>query len=165
MAYTEWNGQQFLKRHRLFFRGLTALPWYSLSWWFSIKCKSLLSTCHYLFMIGDAQISPSHINFCGDVSYWLHHTFVILLEFERKCEKEELLLLSVWWWQQIWTWIIQLVQSINLTKAFHVATCCFLLADETWIQNVYINLPAVNRRAETIASRRAVKKEWQVRWS
>ncbi|ESO83463.1 hypothetical protein LOTGIDRAFT_236608 [Lottia gigantea] len=36
--------------------------------------------------------------------------------------------------------------------------------DETWIQNVYINLPAVKRRAETLGTRRTVKKQWQAAW-
>lgn len=37
-----------------------------------------------------------------------------------------------------------------------------MFADASWIKNVYINLPAVNRRAETLASRRGLKKQWQV---
>lgn len=34
--------------------------------------------------------------------------------------------------------------------------------DETWLHNIYINLPAVKRRADTLATRRTVKKQWQV---
>ncbi|XP_050391398.2 deoxyribose-phosphate aldolase [Patella vulgata] len=36
--------------------------------------------------------------------------------------------------------------------------------DESWIQNIYINLPAVKRRAETLGTRRTVKKQWQAAW-
>ena len=33
-----------------------------------------------------------------------------------------------------------------------------------WIENVTINLPAVNRRAATLPTKRAVKKQWQAAW-
>ncbi|XP_041352307.1 deoxyribose-phosphate aldolase-like [Gigantopelta aegis] len=36
--------------------------------------------------------------------------------------------------------------------------------DESWFQNVYVNLPAVKRRAETLGTRRTVKKQWQAAW-
>ncbi|KAK7503073.1 hypothetical protein BaRGS_00005699 [Batillaria attramentaria] len=36
--------------------------------------------------------------------------------------------------------------------------------DEAWIKNVYINLPAIKRRAETLGTRRGVKKQWQAAW-
>jgi deoxyribose-phosphate aldolase len=36
--------------------------------------------------------------------------------------------------------------------------------DEQWIQSVRANTSAVERRAATLTSRRAIKKEWQVAW-
>ncbi|GAB1599715.1 deoxyribose-phosphate aldolase-like [Argonauta hians] len=36
--------------------------------------------------------------------------------------------------------------------------------DECWLQNVYMNLPAIQRRAATLATRRTVKKQWQAAW-
>ncbi|XP_046546403.1 deoxyribose-phosphate aldolase-like [Haliotis rubra] len=36
--------------------------------------------------------------------------------------------------------------------------------DESWFQNVNINLAAVKRRAETLGTRRTVKKQWQAAW-
>lgn len=38
------------------------------------------------------------------------------------------------------------------------------IMDETWLHNIYINLPAVKRRADTLATRRTVKKQWQAAW-
>ncbi|KAK3582060.1 hypothetical protein CHS0354_025667 [Potamilus streckersoni] len=34
----------------------------------------------------------------------------------------------------------------------------------SWLENVYINLPAVQRRADTLGTRRTVKKQWQAAW-
>ncbi|XP_045195857.2 deoxyribose-phosphate aldolase-like [Mercenaria mercenaria] len=36
--------------------------------------------------------------------------------------------------------------------------------DPSWIQNVYVNLPATKRRAEQLGLRRTVKKQWQAAW-
>ncbi|CAI9718903.1 deoxyribose-phosphate aldolase-like [Octopus vulgaris] len=36
--------------------------------------------------------------------------------------------------------------------------------DETWLQNVYMNFPAIQRRANTLGTRRSVKKQWQAAW-
>lgn len=36
--------------------------------------------------------------------------------------------------------------------------------DPSLVENVYINLPAVRRRAETLGTRRTVKKKWQAAW-
>jgi deoxyribose-phosphate aldolase len=36
--------------------------------------------------------------------------------------------------------------------------------DEQWIQSVRANTSAVERRAATLSSRRAIKKEWQIAW-
>ncbi|XP_071113415.1 deoxyribose-phosphate aldolase-like [Haliotis cracherodii] len=36
--------------------------------------------------------------------------------------------------------------------------------DESWFQNVNINLAAVKRRADTLGTRRTVKKQWQAAW-
>ena len=33
-----------------------------------------------------------------------------------------------------------------------------------WLERVAINLPAVNRRAATLPTKRTVKKEWQAAW-
>ena len=38
------------------------------------------------------------------------------------------------------------------------------VSDESLVSNVYVNLPAVKRRAETLGTRRTVKKQWQVRF-
>lgn len=34
----------------------------------------------------------------------------------------------------------------------------------TWVENSRVNLPAVKRRAETLKTRRSVKKQWQAAW-
>lgn len=36
--------------------------------------------------------------------------------------------------------------------------------DPSWVQTVYINLPATKRRAEVLGTRRTVKKQWQAAW-
>ncbi|XP_013392327.1 deoxyribose-phosphate aldolase-like [Lingula anatina] len=36
--------------------------------------------------------------------------------------------------------------------------------DATWLEGVSINLPAVKRRAESLAAKRTVKKQWQAAW-
>ncbi|CAC5395896.1 deoC [Mytilus coruscus] len=36
--------------------------------------------------------------------------------------------------------------------------------DASWLEHVYVNLPAVKRRAETLGTRRCVKKQWQSAW-
>ncbi len=36
--------------------------------------------------------------------------------------------------------------------------------DLAWIESVRVNLPAVNRRASTLGTRRTVKKQWQAAW-
>ncbi|KAL5010477.1 hypothetical protein ScPMuIL_012782 [Solemya velum] len=36
--------------------------------------------------------------------------------------------------------------------------------DPSWLENVHINLPAIKRRAETLGTRRCVKKQWQAAW-
>ena len=36
--------------------------------------------------------------------------------------------------------------------------------DLNWIQKTNINLPSVNRRAETLRTKRSVKKAWQAAW-
>ncbi|XP_064610227.1 LOW QUALITY PROTEIN: deoxyribose-phosphate aldolase-like [Liolophura sinensis] len=36
--------------------------------------------------------------------------------------------------------------------------------DSAWLDNVYINLPAIKRRADTLSTRRTVKKQWQAAW-
>jgi len=36
--------------------------------------------------------------------------------------------------------------------------------DKSWISDVHINLAAVKRRAETLGTRRTVKKQWQAAW-
>ncbi|XP_037080228.1 deoxyribose-phosphate aldolase-like [Pollicipes pollicipes] len=36
--------------------------------------------------------------------------------------------------------------------------------DLAWVNSVRVNLPAVKRRAETLGTRRTVKKEWQAAW-
>ena len=33
-----------------------------------------------------------------------------------------------------------------------------------WIEKITINLPAVNRRAATLQTKRTVKKQWQAAW-
>lgn len=34
----------------------------------------------------------------------------------------------------------------------------------TWVENSRVNLPAVKRRADTLKTRRSVKKQWQAAW-
>ncbi|XP_061173031.1 deoxyribose-phosphate aldolase-like [Saccostrea echinata] len=36
--------------------------------------------------------------------------------------------------------------------------------DPSWFDNIYVNLPAVKRRAESLGTRRTVKKQWQAAW-
>lgn len=36
--------------------------------------------------------------------------------------------------------------------------------DSNWFDNIHVNLPAVKRRAETLGTRRTVKKQWQAAW-
>ena len=36
--------------------------------------------------------------------------------------------------------------------------------DPTLIENVHVNLPAVKRRADTLGTRRSIKKQWQAAW-
>lgn len=36
--------------------------------------------------------------------------------------------------------------------------------DSSWFDNIHVNLPAVKRRAETLGTRRTVKKQWQAAW-
>ncbi|EDO46228.1 predicted protein, partial [Nematostella vectensis] len=36
--------------------------------------------------------------------------------------------------------------------------------DLGWVENSRVNLPAVKRRAETLKTRRSVKKQWQAGW-
>lgn len=36
--------------------------------------------------------------------------------------------------------------------------------DEKWLSNIYVNLPAIKRRADTLSTRRTVKKQWQAAW-
>merc|ERR1712226_835256 len=36
--------------------------------------------------------------------------------------------------------------------------------DESYVKNVYINLPAIQRRAAQLGTRRCVKKQWQAAW-
>ena len=36
--------------------------------------------------------------------------------------------------------------------------------DLPWIESVRVNLPAVKRRADTLKTRRSVKKQWQAAW-
>ena len=36
--------------------------------------------------------------------------------------------------------------------------------DISWVRKSCVNLPAVNRRAETLKTRRSVKKQWQAAW-
>ena len=38
----------------------------------------------------------------------------------------------------------------------------FPVLDESWLKDVRVNLPAVKARAETLGTRRCVKKKWQV---
>ena len=36
--------------------------------------------------------------------------------------------------------------------------------DISWVRKSCVNLPAVNRRAETLKTRRSIKKQWQAAW-
>lgn len=36
--------------------------------------------------------------------------------------------------------------------------------DVSWVKNSRVNLPAVNRRSETLKTRRSIKKQWQAAW-
>ena len=36
--------------------------------------------------------------------------------------------------------------------------------DVSWVRKSCVNLPAVNRRAETLKTRRSIKKQWQAAW-
>ena len=59
-----------------------------------------------------------------------------------------------------------IIPKLSLLPPFYLEHCLskvlFYISDPAWVQNVYINLPAVKRRAEVLGTRRTVKKQWQV---
>lgn len=46
----------------------------------------------------------------------------------------------------------------------HVERNSGIALDVSWVRNSRVNLPAVNRRAETLKTRRSIKKQWQAAW-